>query len=108
MNTFLLKFHPACLLSIVCSILILCIVKANGTTESKEILDSANQVKSSSNLATNLKDDVITLENKPVEDREGEDLLDIAALKQKIAETEIAMTKIIARMSQIVPKTQVS
>lgn len=34
--------------------------------------------------------------------------LDIEELKRKLEETESAMTKIIARMSQIVPKTQVS
>lgn len=36
------------------------------------------------------------------------DYLDIEALKKKLEDTESAMTKIIARMSQIVPKTQVS
>lgn len=36
------------------------------------------------------------------------DLLDIEELKRKLEDTENAMTKIIARMSQIVPKTQVS
>lgn len=39
---------------------------------------------------------------------DARDLLDIEELKRKLEETENAMTKIIARMSQIVPKTQVS
>lgn len=34
--------------------------------------------------------------------------LDIEELKRKLEETESAMTNIIARMSQIVPKSQVS
>lgn len=42
--------------------------------------------------------------------RQGDDnnCLDIEELKRKLEETESAMTNIIARMSQIVPKSQVS
>lgn len=41
-------------------------------------------------------------------DDDDKNYLDIEELKRKLEETESAMTKIIARMSRIVPKSQVS
>lgn len=106
--TFPSTFHPACLLSIVCSILILCIVKANEINVAKELSEDLSiPFETSSSLPSNSKDELMSQELVSVEDTR-EELFDIAALKRKLAQTEIAMTHIIARMSEIGPKPQVS
>lgn len=50
---------------------------------------------------------VMSNRDPPTYTEDEKDYLDIEALKRKLEETESAMTKIIARMSRIVPKTQV-
>lgn len=65
--------------------------------------DVSHRLRSSANgpLLINGRDSVVA-------SFESDDLLNIEELKRKLEATETAMTKIIARMSQIVPKTQVS